>query len=88
MPLEQRREQLLDATIRIIVRDGYDRVTIDAIAKEVAETPELVASAPHNAPIGRVDEVTAARKPNFRWNPATDGKVTAAQVAERPGACT
>jgi glycine dehydrogenase subunit 2 len=59
-----------------------------AIAKEVQETPELVASAPHNAPIGRVDEVTAARKPNFRWNPATDGRVSAAQVADRPGACT
>jgi hypothetical protein len=38
--------------------------------------------------VGRVDEVTAARKPNFRWNPEANGQVSAAQVAERPGACT
>jgi glycine dehydrogenase subunit 2 len=58
------------------------------IAEEVATNPELVATAPHNAPVGRVDEVTAARKPNFRWTPAGDGQVSAAEVAARPGACT
>ena len=45
MPVEQRREQLLDATIRIIVRDGYDRVTIDAIASECGVTRPVVYSA-------------------------------------------
>jgi glycine dehydrogenase subunit 2 len=59
------------------------------IAAEVATNPTLVTTAPHNAPVGRVDEVTAARKPNFRWSPSTaDGAVSAAQVAERPGACS
>lgn len=58
------------------------------IAEEIATNPALVTSAPHNAPVGRVDEVTAARKPNFRWNPEANGTVSAAQVAERPGACT
>jgi glycine dehydrogenase subunit 2 len=42
-----------------------------SIAKEVEENPELVLSAPHSTRIKRVDEVTAARKPIVRWEPAT-----------------
>ncbi|HEY9723558.1 MAG TPA: aminomethyl-transferring glycine dehydrogenase subunit GcvPB [Oscillatoriaceae cyanobacterium] len=57
------------------------------IAEEIATNPELVTSAPHNAPIGRVDEATAARKPNFRFQAAIEGQVSAAQVAERPAGC-
>jgi AcrR family transcriptional regulator len=45
MPIEQRREQLLDATIRIIARDGYDAVSIDAIARECGVTRPVVYSA-------------------------------------------
>ena len=37
------------------------------IAKEVKEEPEVVTSAPHNTPVRRLDEITAARKPNLRW---------------------
>ncbi|MFC7304182.1 TetR/AcrR family transcriptional regulator [Streptomyces monticola] len=33
VPIEERREQLLDAALAVIVHDGYDRVSIDAIAK-------------------------------------------------------
>lgn len=33
------------------------------IAREAAEQPELVKSAPHNTPISRVDDVQAARHP-------------------------
>ena len=33
------------------------------IAKEARETPELVKEAPHNTPIGRVDDVLAAKHP-------------------------
>jgi glycine dehydrogenase subunit 2 len=39
------------------------------IAKELRENPALVSSAPHNTPVGRLDEVLAARKPNLRWSP-------------------
>ena len=38
-----------------------------AIAAEADETPELVTSAPHAAPVRRLDEATAARQPNLRW---------------------
>jgi glycine cleavage system P protein (glycine dehydrogenase) subunit 2 len=40
-----------------------------SIAKEAAETPEVVKTAPHTTRVGRLDEVTAARKPILRWKP-------------------
>jgi glycine cleavage system P protein (glycine dehydrogenase) subunit 2 len=39
-----------------------------AIAAEAASNPELVKHAPHTTRIGRLDEVTAARKPVLRWS--------------------
>jgi len=38
-----------------------------AIVREAHEQPELVKTAPHTAGLGRLDEVTAARKPRLRW---------------------
>jgi len=40
-----------------------------AIAKEAEENPELVKTAPHDTPVGRVDEVRAARDLKVRWAP-------------------
>jgi glycine dehydrogenase subunit 2 len=40
------------------------------IAREAHEDPEMVKSAPHSAPVRRLDEATAARQPNLRWRPA------------------
>jgi glycine dehydrogenase subunit 2 len=37
------------------------------IAREIAETPELVKSAPHNTPIGRLDDVKAVKQPKLRY---------------------
>lgn len=42
VPMAQRREQILDAAITIIVREGYDGVSIDAIAKEAGITRPVV----------------------------------------------
>ncbi|WP_145726097.1 TetR/AcrR family transcriptional regulator [Nocardioides sp. J9] len=42
MPMEERRTQLLDAALRVIDRDGYDGVSIDAIAKEAGVTRPVV----------------------------------------------
>jgi glycine dehydrogenase subunit 2 len=42
-----------------------------AIAEEARTTPDLVTSAPHAAPVRRLDEATAARQPNLRWRPMT-----------------
>ena len=38
-----------------------------SIADEIENDPELVRGAPHTTPVGRLDEVTASRKPNVRW---------------------
>ena len=38
-----------------------------AIAREAEEEPQVVKEAPHTAPIGRLDEATAARRPVLRW---------------------
>ena len=43
-----------------------------AIAREVEEQPDLVRGAPYTAPLGRLDEATAARQPVLRWTPADE----------------
>jgi len=43
--------------------------TMIKIAIEAKETPDVLKNAPHNAKVSRLDEVTAARKPNIRWMP-------------------
>lgn len=40
------------------------------IAEEAEKTPEKVKNAPHTTVVGRLDEVTAARKPKVRWTRA------------------
>jgi len=40
-----------------------------AIAAEAGSNPQLVLDAPHDAPVRRLDEATAARHPDLRWRP-------------------
>jgi len=42
---------------------------IEQIAGEARTNPELLHDAPHNTPVGRLDEVRAARQPILRWTP-------------------
>ncbi|MBO9520526.1 MAG: TetR/AcrR family transcriptional regulator [Nocardioidaceae bacterium] len=42
VPIAERREQLLDAALAIIVRDGYDAISVDAIAREAGVTRPVV----------------------------------------------
>ena len=37
------------------------------IATEAEQTPDIVHEAPHHTPVGRLDEVRAAREPVLRW---------------------
>jgi glycine dehydrogenase subunit 2 len=41
------------------------------IADEAQRDPATVTSAPHTAPVKRLDEAAAARQPNLRWRPMT-----------------
>ncbi len=61
-PTETESRETLDAFVEAMLQ----------IAREAAETPEVVTEAPHNTPVSRLDEVTAARHPNLRWNSAAD----------------
>lgn len=45
LPVEQRREHLLDAALRVIARDGYESVSVEAIAQEAEVTRPVVYSA-------------------------------------------
>lgn len=42
VPLAERREQLLDAALALIVSDGYGRISIDAIAKQAGVARSVV----------------------------------------------
>jgi glycine dehydrogenase subunit 2 len=41
--------------------------TMETIDRETTEDPELVKTAPHTTPVGRLDEARAARRPDLRW---------------------
>ncbi|MFY9295473.1 MAG: aminomethyl-transferring glycine dehydrogenase subunit GcvPB [Caldicoprobacterales bacterium] len=58
-PTETESRETLDGFINAMIK----------IAKEAEEDPSKAQTAPHKAPIGRMDETKAARKPKLRWNP-------------------
>lgn len=59
-PTETESKQTLDQFIEIM----------EKIDEETKLTPDIVQQAPHNTPVGRLDEAKAARKPNLRWTAA------------------
>ena len=56
-PTETESKESLDAYI----------AAMKEIAQEAREDPDILHSAPHFAPVTRLDEVGAARQPNLRW---------------------
>src|SRR5205814_8389240 len=65
---------IVDEAIMIEPTEAESKATLDRfasvmreIARECAETPEVVRSAPTQQVVGRLDEVTAARKPMLHW---------------------
>jgi glycine dehydrogenase subunit 2 len=59
-PTETESLQTLDAFVDAMV----------AIAREAATDPQVILTSPHETVVTRLDEVTAARKPDLRWRPA------------------
>ncbi len=66
---------VVDEAIMIEPTETESKETLDAfidamkaIAREADETPEILLTAPHNAPSRRLDEATAARHPDLRWH--------------------
>ncbi len=65
---------IVDEALMIEPTETESLQTLDAfvsamrqIAREAETEPELVRDAPRTTPVTRLDEVTAARKPNLRW---------------------
>ncbi|HOA15137.1 MAG TPA: aminomethyl-transferring glycine dehydrogenase subunit GcvPB [Bacillota bacterium] len=65
---------IVDEAIMIEPTETESKQTLDTfidamktIAKEARENPDNLRSAPHNTPVGRLDETLAARKPVLRW---------------------
>ena len=44
---------------------------LEKIEKEIDANPKIVLEAPHTTPVGRIDEVLAARQPNLRFKTPT-----------------
>jgi glycine dehydrogenase subunit 2 len=70
---------IVDEAIMIEPTETESRQTLDAfadaliaVAEECRIDPEIVKSAPHTTVVTRLDEVTAARKPNLRWRPKAE----------------
>jgi glycine dehydrogenase subunit 2 len=51
--------------------DGFV-AAVEQIVEEIARDPQLVKTAPHNGPVGRLDEVRAARQLDLRWRPPAE----------------
>jgi len=67
---------IVDEALMIEPTEAESNASLDAfceamlaIALEAEQSPELLKSAPTTAPLGRLDEATAARKPVLRWRP-------------------
>ena len=61
-PTENESKETIDGFIDVMRR----------IADEAKNDPELVKTAPHNTPIGRVDDVLAAKHPVVTWQQLVD----------------
>ncbi len=66
VPPEQRREQLLDAALRLISRDGYAGLTIEAIAAEAGVTKPVVYGAYAKLPDLLGELLDRTRRPGRR----------------------
>jgi AcrR family transcriptional regulator len=52
MPIEVRREQVLDAALRLILRDGYPAATMEAVAREAQlAKPRVYTAYPGRGPL-------------------------------------
>ena len=64
-PTETESKEMLDEFVRIL----------HEIEREIDTDPKKVTEAPHDTPVSRIDEVTAARHPNLRYkNPVGNGR--------------
>ncbi len=69
---------IVDEALMIEPTETETRETLDyfidvmkAIAQEAQDDPDLLHDAPHDTPNTRLDEASAARRPDLRWKPSS-----------------
>jgi glycine dehydrogenase subunit 2 len=72
-PTETESKEMLDEFVRIL----------QEIEKEIDSDPKILTEAPHDTPVSRIDEVTAARQPNLRFRKEDTAKPAACRPASR-----
>jgi glycine dehydrogenase subunit 2 len=77
---------IVEEALMVEPTETESRETLDAfaeamlaIAREAKETPDLLHEAPHHTPVGRLDEVRAARQPDLRWRGMTGAEAPCPQ---------
>lgn len=82
---------IVDEALMIEPTETESRETLDAfceamldIAREAEEAPEVVKTAPHLAPLRRLDEAAAARRPVLRWQGPQEPAMAPPRSEERP----
>jgi glycine dehydrogenase subunit 2 len=67
-PLIVREAMMIEPT-ETESKETLDRfvLALKKITNELKEDPEVVKQSPLSTPVGRLDEVAAARRPNLRW---------------------
>ena len=73
-PTETETPETLEAFVRAML----------SIAREAKDDPALVKEAPHTTPVGRLDEVRAARKLVLRWDPSMANSDQRSAVSKKP----
>jgi glycine dehydrogenase subunit 2 len=76
-PTETETLETLDAFVAAMLQ----------IAEEAERDPEVLHTAPHHTPVGRLNEVAAAKEPDLRWRPraAEEAERRGGKGSERPG---
>jgi glycine dehydrogenase subunit 2 len=82
-PLIVREAMMIEPT-ETESKETLDRfvLSLKKITSELKEDPEVVKQSPLSTPVGRLDEVVAARRPNLRWQ-ASQKKETKVAVNEK-----
>jgi AcrR family transcriptional regulator len=79
MPPEQRRSQLIDAALNVILQEGYGKVSIEAVAREAGVTRPVVYD--HFPNLGRLLHALVEREERYSLEQLED--VVPAQAGDR-----
>ena len=77
-------EAIMAEPTESMTKEGIEHLadSMIEVAIEAVNNPDILHTAPHRTPVGRLDEATAARKPVLRWRPEEPKAETQLQPPE------